>query len=92
LTENLKVERKLYKRAGKFKPPELGNSTPPLTPLLVARETNHSPEAVQRYCLGFNKVKWCVDNGMSKKEITIVTGMKSHLIDEYMVIIKEINA
>ncbi len=59
---------------------------------MVARETNHSPEAVQRYCLGFNKVKWCVDNGMSKQEITIVTGMKSHLIDEYMEIIKEINA
>jgi hypothetical protein len=31
-------------------------------PLLVARETNHSPEAVQRYCLHFNKVKWCVVN------------------------------
>jgi hypothetical protein len=61
-------------------------------PLLVARETNHSPEAVQRYCLHFNKVKWCVDNGMSKQEITIVTGMKSHLIDEYLKIIREINA
>ncbi len=47
-------------------------------PLQVARETNHSPEAVQRYCLHFNKVKWCVENGMSKQEITIVTGMKSH--------------
>ncbi len=61
-------------------------------PLQVARETNHSPEAVQRYCLHFNKVKWCVENGMSKQEITIVTGMKSHLIDEYLEIIKEINA
>ncbi len=61
-------------------------------PLLVARETNHSPEAVQRYCLHFNKVKWCVENGMSKQEITIVTGMKSHLIDEYLKIIKELNA
>jgi hypothetical protein len=61
-------------------------------PLLVARETNHSPEAVQRYCLHFNKVKWCVDNGMSNQEITIVTGMRSHLIDEYLKIIKELNA
>jgi hypothetical protein len=61
-------------------------------PLLVARETNHSPEAVQRYCLHFNKVKWCVEHGMSKQEITIVTGMKSHLIDEYLKIIKEIDA
>jgi pyruvate formate lyase activating enzyme len=42
--------------------------------------------------LHFNKVKWCVDNGMSKQEITIVTGMKSHLIDEYLKIIKELNA
>ncbi len=61
-------------------------------PLLVARETNHSPDAVQRYCLHFNKVKWCVENGMSKQEITIVTGMKFHLIDEYLKIIKELNA
>ena len=61
-------------------------------PLLVARETNHSPEAVQRYCLHFNKVKWCVDNGMSKQEITIVTGMRSRLIDEYLKIIREIDA
>ena len=61
-------------------------------PLLVARETDHSPEAVQRYCLHFNKVKWCVEKGMSKQEITIVTGMKTHLIDEYLKIIKELNA
>ena len=32
------------------------------------------------------------DNGMSKQEITIVTGMKSHSIDEYLKIIKELNA
>ncbi|MFZ3169412.1 MAG: DUF1670 domain-containing protein [Candidatus Methanoperedens sp.] len=61
-------------------------------PLLVARETNHSPKAVQRYCLVFNKVKWCVEKGMNKQEIMIVTGMKSHLIDEYMKIIKEMSA
>ncbi|MBL7118098.1 MAG: hypothetical protein ISS94_04875 [Candidatus Syntrophoarchaeum sp.] len=30
-----------------------------------------------------NKVKWCVENGMGKEEIRIVTGMKAHLIDEY---------
>ncbi|MCD4846013.1 MAG: DUF1670 domain-containing protein [Methanosarcinales archaeon] len=47
---------------------------------------------MQRYCLHFNKVKWCVNNGMSKQEITIVTGMKSYLIDEYLKIIREINA
>ncbi|MCZ7372494.1 MAG: DUF1670 domain-containing protein [Candidatus Methanoperedens sp.] len=61
-------------------------------PLQVARETNPRPDAVERYCLDFNKVKWCFENGMSKQEITIVTGMKSHLIDEYLEIIKEINA
>lgn len=61
-------------------------------PLLISRETNHSPKSVQRYCLGFNKVKWCVEKGMSKQEIMIVTGMKSHLIDEYMKIIKEMSA
>ena len=36
-----------------------------------------------------NKVKWCVENGMGKEEIRIVTGMKAHLIDEYLKIIGE---
>jgi len=55
----------------------------------VARETDHSPEAVEKYCVGFNKVKWCVENEMGKEEIRIVTGMKAHLIDEYIKIIGE---
>jgi hypothetical protein len=61
-------------------------------PVQVARETNHSPEAVERYCLDFNKVKWCVENGMSKEEMIIVTGMSANLIDEYLKIIEELNA
>jgi hypothetical protein len=51
-------------------------------PVPVARETDHSPEAVGKYCQQFNKVKWCVENEMGKEEIRIVTGMKTHLIDE----------
>jgi hypothetical protein len=31
LLENLTVERKLYNGVGKIRPPELGNSAPPLT-------------------------------------------------------------
>ena len=58
-------------------------------PVQVARETDHSPEAVAKYCVGFNKVKWCVENGMGKEEIRIVTGMKAHLIDEYIKIMGE---
>ena len=58
-------------------------------PVQVARETDHSPEAVGKYCQQFNKVKWCVDNGWGKEEIRIVTGMKSHLIDEYLKIMEE---
>ena len=58
-------------------------------PVQVARETDHSPEAVEKYCVGFNKVKWCVENGMGKEEIRIVTGMKAHLIDEYIKIMGE---
>ncbi len=61
-------------------------------PVQVARETNHSPEAVERYCLDFNKMKWCIENGMSKQEIMAVTGMSAHLIDEYIEIIEEHNA
>ena len=58
-------------------------------PVHVARETDHSPEAVGKYCQQFNKVKWCVENEMGKEEIRIVTGMKAHLIDEYLKIIGE---
>ncbi|MBE9591882.1 MAG: DUF1670 domain-containing protein [Proteobacteria bacterium] len=61
-------------------------------PVQVARETDHSPEAVGKYCQQFNKVKWCVENVMGKEEIRIVTGMKTHLIDEYLKIIGEHNA
>jgi hypothetical protein len=58
-------------------------------PVQVARETDHSPEAVGMYCQQFNKVKWYVENEMGKDEIRIVTGMKAHLIDEYLKIIEE---
>jgi len=58
-------------------------------PVQVARETDHSPEAVGKYCQQFNKVKWCVENEMDKEEIRIVTGMKAHLIDEYLKIMEE---
>nr|QNR61595.1 hypothetical protein GZ17G11_26 [uncultured archaeon GZfos17G11] len=34
-------------------------------------------------------MKWCVENEMGKEEIRIVTGMKAHLIDEYLKIIEE---
>jgi predicted transcriptional regulator len=30
-----------------------------------------------------------VENGIGKEEISIVTGMKTHLIDEYLKIIEE---
>jgi hypothetical protein len=35
-------------------------------PVQVARETDHSPDAVGKYCQQFNKVKWCVENEMGK--------------------------
>ena len=34
-------------------------------------------------------MKWCVENEMGKEEIRIVTGMKAHLIDEYLKIMEE---
>jgi hypothetical protein len=52
-----------------------------------AREADHRPEAVGKYCQQFNKVKWCVENEIGKVAIRIVTGMKAHLIDEYLKII-----
>nr|CBH38700.1 hypothetical protein BSM_21770 [uncultured archaeon] len=58
-------------------------------PVQVARETDHSPDAVGKYCQQFNKVKWCVENERGKEEIRIVTGMKAHLIAGYLKIIDE---
>jgi hypothetical protein len=40
---------------------------------------------VGKYCQQFNKVKWCVENGMSQEKIQIVTGMEAPLIDEYLI-------
>jgi predicted transcriptional regulator len=43
------------------------------------------------FCQQFNKVKWCVENERGKEEIRIVTGMKTHLIEEYLKIMEEHN-
>ena len=53
-------------------------------PVQEARETDHRPEAVGKYCQQFNKLNRGVENGMGQEEIRIVTGMKAHLIDEYL--------
>lgn len=60
-------------------------------PVTVARETNHSSKAVERYCTGLNKVKWCLKHKMSKEETRIVTGMSPYLIDQYIKIINDHN-
>ncbi|RCV65816.1 Protein of unknown function (DUF1670) [Methanophagales archaeon] len=56
-------------------------------PVQVARDTDHSPEAVGKYCQQFNKLNRGVENEIGKEEIRIVTGMKAPLIDEYLKII-----
>ena len=48
--------------------------------------------SVGKYCQQLNKVKWCVGNEMGKVEIKIVTGMKGHLMDEYLKIMEVHNA
>jgi len=54
----------------------------------VARETDHRPEAVGKYCQQFNKLNRGVENEKGKEEIRIVTGMKAHLLDEYLKIME----
>ena len=56
------------------------------------RETDHSSDAMGKYCQQFNELKWCMENGIGKEEIRIITGMKAHLIDEYLKIIEEYKA
>lgn len=57
-------------------------------PVQVARETEHDPKAVENYCVDLNRVRWCLDKGVSIDEMTIVTGMRKHLIEEYINIIQ----
>lgn len=53
----------------------------------TARETFHSPEAIQRYISTFRQTFLCLKKGMPLEEIAYVTGKTLRLIKEYKHII-----
>jgi hypothetical protein len=57
---------------------------------LVARETNHSHEAVERYTLNLDRVTFCLEKNLSIDEASFVTGLSKNLIVEYRNLDQEI--
>jgi hypothetical protein len=57
-------------------------------PLMVAKETNHSQWAVDRYIKDFNRVRLCYQDGKDKEFISLATGLSKFVINEYISIIE----
>lgn len=57
-------------------------------PLVVARETNHSIGAVDRYMKDYNRVRLCYQDGKDKQFISLATGLNKFVVNEYVKIIE----
>ena len=57
-------------------------------PLNVARETNHSQWAVDRYLKDFNRVRLCHQDGKDSEFISLATGLNKSVVKEYVNIIE----
>lgn len=53
----------------------------------TSRETNHSPQAIQRYIAAFRQVLLCRQKGMTTTEIAFATGFTARLVQQYQLII-----
>jgi hypothetical protein len=58
---------------------------------LVAQETNHSPEAVDRYTLNLDRVSFCLGRNLSPEDTSFVTGLSKNLVIEYRQLAQEID-
>ena len=59
-------------------------------PLIVAKETNHSQRAVDRYVKDFNRVRLCYKDGKDEEFISLATGLKKQVVKEYVNIIENL--
>ncbi len=50
---------------------------------LVAQETNHSHEAVDRYTLNLDRITFCLEKNLSVEDASFVTGLSKSLIIEF---------
>ncbi len=57
-------------------------------PLTVAKETNHSQWAMDRYIKDFNRVRLCYQDGKDKEFIALATGLSKFVVNEYISIIE----
>ena len=49
----------------------------------IAKETNHSPEAVDRYIRDYGRVKMLIGKRMTVEEISYATGISRGVIEQY---------
>jgi len=49
----------------------------------IARETNHSPEAVDRYIRDYGRVKMLIGKRMTVEEISYATGISRGVVEQY---------
>jgi len=56
-------------------------------PYTVAKETNHSMLAVDRYIKDFNRVRMCHQDGKDVNFISLATGLNKYVVDEYIKIL-----
>ncbi len=55
----------------------------------IARETNHTHEAVEIYTNALKRVSYCLRKGLTAREASFVTSMSENLTNEYVDIYKE---
>ena len=60
-----------------------------IDPRDVARQTNHSLHAVERYTKDYHRVKQCHENQLSEENISIVTGIARHVVRQYIRLIEQ---
>jgi hypothetical protein len=56
----------------------------------IARETDHTPQAITRYTTDLNRVQFCLNKKLSIKDISFVTNLSPDLTIEYITLIDEI--
>ena len=59
-------------------------------PITVAKETNHSIYAVERYLKDFYRVKYCYDDNKNIEFISLATGLNKFVVKEYFEILNEL--
>jgi len=57
----------------------------------IARETDHTPQAITRYTTDLNRVQFCLTKKLSINDISFITNLSPTLTIEYVNLIEEIN-